>query len=181
MWNKWDLLMYSLILLAIGIRSFEGDEAMRRSKLFSGVAALLVWMRATRFFAFSKTLGPKLHMVHEMIGDVAVFCALLILILIGYGVSYVIIQMPWRSFDDHVMADIVYRPTFMVFGETFLDGTRRSPFNSTPMGVNSIPPGSPRVRPMGVHRTCGEPDEIKKNTHPKYFTALCLIRPAQRV
>ena len=30
MWNKWDLLMYSLILLAIGIRSFEGDEAMRR-------------------------------------------------------------------------------------------------------------------------------------------------------
>ena len=21
-------------------------------------------------------------------------------------------------------------------------------------------------------RTCGEPDEIKKNTHPKYFTAL---------
>jgi len=122
MWNKWDLLMYSLILLAIGIRSFEGDEAMRRSKLFSGVAALLVWMRATRFFAFSKTLGPKLHMVQEMIGDVAVFCALLILILIGYGVSYVIIQMPWRSFDDHVMADIVYRPTFMVFGETFLDG-----------------------------------------------------------
>ena len=22
-------------------------------------------------------------------------------------------------------------------------------------------------------RTCGEPDEIKKNTHPKYVTALC--------
>ena len=25
---------------------------------------------------------------------------------------------------------------------------------------------------MGVHRTCGEPGEIKKNTHPKYITAL---------
>ena len=24
---------------------------------------------------------------------------------------------------------------------------------------------------MGVHRTCGEPDEIKKNTHPKNVTA----------
>ena len=22
---------------------------------------------------------------------------------------------------------------------------------------------------MGVHCTCGEPDEIKKNTHPKYM------------
>ena len=51
-------------------------------------------------------------------------------------------------------------------------GTRPEPFNSTPTGVNSIPSGSPHVRPMGVHRTCGEPDEIKKSTHPKYFTAL---------
>ena len=47
---------------------------------------------------------------------------------------------------------------------------RREPFNFTPMAVNSISSGSPRVRPMG--RTCGEPDEIKKNAHPKYFTAL---------
>ena len=41
-----------------------------------------------------------------------------------------------------------------------------------PWGVNPIPPSSPHVRPMGVHRTCGEPDEIKKNTHPKNITAL---------
>ena len=25
---------------------------------------------------------------------------------------------------------------------------------------------------MGVHRTCGEPNEIKTHTHPKYITAL---------
>ena len=45
-------------------------------------------------------------------------------------------------------------------------GTRREPFNSTPMAVNPISSGSPHVRPIGVHRTCGEPDEIKENTHP---------------
>ena len=48
----------------------------------------------------------------------------------------------------------------------------REPFNSTPMGVSPISSGSPHVRPMGVHRTCGEPGEIKKHTHPKYITAL---------
>ena len=47
-----------------------------------------------------------------------------------------------------------------------LKGTRREPFNSTPMAVNSISSGPPHVCPMGVHRTCGEPNEIKKNTHP---------------
>ena len=56
--------------------------------------------------------------------------------------------------------------------------TRPEPFNFTPVGVNPISPGSPHVRPMGVHRTCGEPDEIKKNTHPKNVTALFrVIRP----
>ena len=49
-------------------------------------------------------------------------------------------------------------------------GTRLEPFNFTPMAVNSISSGSPHVRPMG--RTCGEPDEIKKNTHPKNITTL---------
>ena len=45
---------------------------------------------------------------------------------------------------------------------------------SPPMGVNPISSGSPHVRPMGVHRTCGEPDGIKKNTHAKYIPArLC--------
>ena len=49
-------------------------------------------------------------------------------------------------------------------------GTRREPFSFTPMGVDSIPCGSPPARPMG--RTCGEPHEIKNNTHPeKIITA----------
>ena len=40
------------------------------------------------------------------------------------------------------------------------------------MGVNPISLGSPHVRPVGVHRTCGEPNEIKVNTHPTNITAL---------
>ena len=48
--------------------------------------------------------------------------------------------------------------------------TRPEPFNSTPMGVNSLSLGGPRVRPMAVHRTRGEPNEIKK-THLQNNTA----------
>ena len=36
------------------------------------------------------------------------------------------------------------------------------------MGVSSISFGSPHVRPMG--RTCGAPNETKKNTHPTNVT-----------
>ena len=52
--------------------------------------------------------------------------------------------------------------------------TRHEPFNFTPMGINAISSGSPHVRPMG--RTCGEPNEIKKNTHPKTFTLPSVTR-----
>ena len=52
-------------------------------------------------------------------------------------------------------------------------GTRPEPFNFTPMGVNSISFGSPHVGPIWALSTCGEPDEIKKNTHPKNTTAPC--------
>ena len=51
-------------------------------------------------------------------------------------------------------------------------GTRHDPFNITPMGVNSISVGSPHVRCTPMGRTCGEPNEIKKNTHPEHTTAL---------
>ena len=51
-------------------------------------------------------------------------------------------------------------------------GTRRAPFILTPMAVNPISSRSPHVRCTPMGRTCGEPDEIKKIPHPKYFTAL---------
>ena len=50
--------------------------------------------------------------------------------------------------------------------------TRRGPFNSNPMGVNSISFGARHERHTGVHRTCGEPDETKKLPHLKNATAL---------
>ena len=65
---------------------------------------------------------------------------------------------------------------WVVLGE----GTRPEPFNYTPMAVNSISSGSPHVRCTPMGRTCGEPDEIKKNTHPKYFTALFREQASRR-
>ena len=59
-------------------------------------------------------------------------------------------------------------------------GARPEAFNSTPVGVNSISSGPPHARRAPMGRTCGEPDEIKKTTHPEYITALFRAAAATR-
>ena len=52
---------------------------------------------------------------------------------------------------------------------------------SPPVGVNLISSGSPHGRCTPMGRTCGEPDEIKKNTHPEYVTALSREQDPQAI
>ena len=79
-----------------------------------------------------------------------------------------------KGFEYNVAPSLSSPATSCRYSSPLLDSStlalQREPFNFTPMAVNSISSGSPHVRPKG--RTCGEPDEIKKNTHPKIFTAL---------
>ena len=87
----------------------------------------------------------------------------------------------------HLAIEDVSQELFVACGVTRKTaGTRHSPFDSTPMAVNSISSGPPHVRCTPMGRTCGEPDETKKNTHLKDITALfreqakCGARPARR-
>ncbi len=63
-------------------------------------------------------------------------------------------------------------------------GTRREPFNFTPMAVNPISSGSPHVRCTPMGRTCGEPDEIKKiptrKILPLFFGSRTATPPGQQ-
>lgn len=76
----------------------------------------MLWLRFTRHFAYSKLLGPKMFMVLAMIGDVAVFVALLLVVLIGYGVAVLAVQQPFRTLDLSTYIDVLLRPTFQVGG-----------------------------------------------------------------
>ena len=60
-----------------------------------------------------------------------------------------------------------------------------APFNSTPMAVNSSSVGSPHVRPTGVRRTCGEPNEKSRkiptrNLLPLFFVSKGVARTRTR-
>ena len=56
------------------------------------------------------------------------------------------------------------------------DGTHPEPFNSTPMAANPISSGSPHVRPMGVHRTCGARRNQEKIPTRRIFSKKALLK-----
>ena len=125
-WNKWDFGMYGNSVLCIVLRlefpdrTLEGDR-VHTARVLYALGALLLWLRLGRLYALSPKLGPKLVMIGRMLEDVLVFMALLMVMLVGYGVTMHAILEPWRSFDQQSPNTIFFKPMFHVLGDTFLE------------------------------------------------------------
>eukprot|EP00035_Acanthoeca_spectabilis_P024629 m.454661 g.454661 ORF g.454661 m.454661 type:complete len:1852 (-) comp20720_c0_seq1:29-5584(-) len=130
-WNRVDLLVYVIVIVSALLRfKNEPDDALlggapsdtlRVSRLLFALGALVVWLRLSRMYALSRTLGPKLVMIFTMMGDVFVFIALLIIVLLGYGVAMHAILEPYRTFDQSSPMTVLFKPMFNAIGETFVE------------------------------------------------------------
>eukprot|EP00039_Didymoeca_costata_P003537 m.68263 g.68263 ORF g.68263 m.68263 type:complete len:1826 (+) comp11953_c0_seq2:265-5742(+) len=124
-WNRWDFVFYVTSVVCFFLRiKYNNDtyqtDRLRTARILYSLGALMLWLRVSRLYALSPKLGPKLVMIGQMLEDVAIFVALLLIVLIGYGVSMHGILEPWRSFDAQSINTIFFKPTFHVIGETFL-------------------------------------------------------------
>ena len=93
-WNRVDLLVFIIVIVSALLRlKPEPNDAMihgaptdtlRVSRFLFALGGIVVWLRLSRLYALSPMLGPKLVMIFTMMGDVFVFIALLIIVLMGY-------------------------------------------------------------------------------------------------
>eukprot|EP00036_Acanthoecidae_sp_10tr_P011064 CAMPEP_0182922766 /NCGR_PEP_ID=MMETSP0105_2-20130417/5009_1 /TAXON_ID=81532 ORGANISM="Acanthoeca-like sp., Strain 10tr" /NCGR_SAMPLE_ID=MMETSP0105_2 /ASSEMBLY_ACC=CAM_ASM_000205 /LENGTH=1794 /DNA_ID=CAMNT_0025060417 /DNA_START=266 /DNA_END=5650 /DNA_ORIENTATION=+ len=129
-WNRVDLLVYSIVVVSALLRiKNEPQDAelgamptdnLRWARFLFALGALVVWLRLSRMYALSRMLGPKLVMIFTMMGDVFVFIALLIIVLLGYGVAMHAILEPYRTFDVNSPMTVIFKPMFNAIGETFV-------------------------------------------------------------
>jgi hypothetical protein len=130
-WNRVDLLVYVAVFVSalLRLKSEPNDDLvntmptdlLRLSRTIFALGALVVWLRLSRMYALSRTLGPKLVMIFTMMGDVFVFIALLIIVLLGYGVAMHAILEPYRTFDMNSPMTVIFKPMFNAIGETFVN------------------------------------------------------------
>ena len=154
-----------------GLGGEAGDLADRNyigANAGGGVNARVVILDCDDFWNSGSACGDALLVKCSTNKFFAIFAGMCMLAGVGFLVFYIFVPVDKSRLLYALL--LVFTASFCLFVVLCIYGTRREPFNFTPMAVNPISSGSPHVRPTG--RTCGESDEIKKNTHPKHVTAL---------
>lgn len=119
-WNRMDLYVYINTVVAVVLRIWDDWDRLLLSRTLYALGAFVLWVRTARLYGISKLLGPKLMMIRRMMTDVAIFIALLAVVLIGYGVAMHALLEPRRTFDRWSINTILFKPTFHTIGDTFL-------------------------------------------------------------
>ncbi|XP_071480993.1 transient receptor potential cation channel subfamily M member-like 2 [Diadema antillarum] len=117
-WNRIDTLNLVLFSLGFTLRFFPNLNAAR---IVLCCDLMFFFVRMLNSFLVVKSLGPKLLMIGKMMVDLLLFCSILSVFLLSYGIASQAILYPNTSGVLEVIRGITYRAYFQVFGELFLE------------------------------------------------------------
>nr|CAH8824499.1 unnamed protein product [Trichobilharzia regenti] len=120
-WSKSDLLLVCLAtvsaLLRLGL-----SKTFIYAKSCYVITLIGCYLRIYTLYSHHPRLGPKLVMIRGMFVELLMFLFIMIVILIGYGVSQQVLLYPYRSsFEWAAMRDIFIYPYWNLFGEITLE------------------------------------------------------------
>ncbi|XP_072037605.1 transient receptor potential cation channel subfamily M member 5-like [Amphiura filiformis] len=119
-WNKIDVIMLNLFVVAMIFRFVPSTNEIGR--LLLALDLFFFYFRQLHVFTISEKLGPKVIMVFKMFVDLVFFLSILFIILLGYGIAVHSIQFPKDTDAASLVAGILYRPYFQIYGELFIEG-----------------------------------------------------------
>jgi transient receptor potential cation channel subfamily M protein 2 len=149
-WNRLDALLYATyvagLFLRIASREENSDSIMRVAKIIFAINVIQLYLRLLRVYAVNSTLGPKLIMLRKMSSDMFTFLAFLAVFLVSYGIATQALLFPTETFGSQSAINVLYRPFFQIFGETFLDSLQEDaqcvgqwPFSACSPGGHLVP------------------------------------------
>ena len=96
-------------------------EYFQTGRTILAVNSVPMFIKLLMLFEYKPTLGPILLMLREMCKDLGVFLLLLVIFLLGFGVSYVAILIPPDRFSWQSMSALFMYPYFQMFGDFYLE------------------------------------------------------------
>ncbi|KAK3893200.1 hypothetical protein Pcinc_002956 [Petrolisthes cinctipes] len=126
MWNQFDLVAISLVFVALGLRLWRKTFVWGR--IAYSVNTTVFYCRLLRIYHVNYHLGPKLVIFYKMITEVAMFLALLIIFILGYGIASQSLLNLSRNYNTFSIAsianithDVLLTPYWQMYGELLLD------------------------------------------------------------
>ena len=122
-WNILNSITYGLYFTSVGIRLGFLPTSINDSysHILLSLNALFMYFRVLRYYSVSPTLGPKLIMMKRMIHDMSIYCALLVVFVLAYGIASQGILRPGVGRDNSFFSNVVYRAYYHTYGELMLD------------------------------------------------------------
>ena len=120
-WNIIDCLMFALYFVGFVLRLIsyftEYESLLTAAHLLLALDALVLYIRSLQFFAMHKEIGPLVIMVLYMCKDLIYFMLVLLIILLGYGVSSQAIIHPTSPLSWPLLYAIIQGPYEQIYGQ----------------------------------------------------------------
>ncbi|CAF1319031.1 unnamed protein product [Rotaria sordida] len=116
-WNKLDVLAIILFYVGFILRFLPYTECFCAARIVFSVDITIWFIRSLDLFAAIKRLGPKLVMIGEMMHDLKFYMIMLVVFIMGFGVSSYSLIYGAKAFTWHLPREIINLAYWQIFGE----------------------------------------------------------------
>ncbi|XP_064621625.1 transient receptor potential cation channel subfamily M member-like 2 [Lineus longissimus] len=119
-WNRFDLIMYILLLLSVVLRCSLMVDQFHHARGCYALTLAMFYMRFIQLFYVHPKIGPKVIMIEKMIMDLLFFIVLVIVFILSYGVATQALLYPNAKAEWILVKNVLYAPYWQIFSDVDL-------------------------------------------------------------
>ncbi|EGD78468.1 hypothetical protein PTSG_09163 [Salpingoeca rosetta] len=118
-----EMIFFSLYIAGLVTRlsDFHDSGTKRATKAIHAFVGIMLWLRTLGFLKVCPRLGPKIAVLLHMRDDILIYLALLVSVLVGFGVAFQAVLYPLTSYRTQKVIDVLFRPYFQIYGDQILE------------------------------------------------------------
>ncbi|XP_064607537.1 transient receptor potential cation channel subfamily M member-like 2 isoform X2 [Liolophura sinensis] len=120
--DRWNILdTTTIVFFAIGFALRFFNSTFMAARLILSINIFGFFLRLLHIFSVSKLMGPKLVMIGKMIWDLLSFMLIMLVFIIGYGITSQSILYPNAELHPMLIVDVLKKAYWQIFAELFLE------------------------------------------------------------
>ncbi|ELT97859.1 hypothetical protein CAPTEDRAFT_204381 [Capitella teleta] len=119
--NVLDIIMLTLYSITTIVRFSISDEKFQLVRIFYGFSLILFYSRTLRFLYVSRVIGPRIIAIKLMFVELIMFLVILLVFILSFGVAFQGLLHPNQEPSFDVLAGILWRPYWSMFGQLYID------------------------------------------------------------